>query len=137
MATMPTYEAATRLALGGREAASEPKDRPLLRDKGGTLDRAEQAYRHAMYQSNTGTAAAFFVTCAIAVGTEGSAPIALLGLLALALLSAASSMPLAQYRFRAEIESTAKKEGLSVLDAQQLARTMLAEWSASTKSTRT
>ncbi len=132
MATMPTYEAASGMALGGQGATSVPEARPRLRNLSATLDRAEQIYQRTVYQSNTGASVAFFVACAIAVGTSGSDPIPMVGFLAIALLSAGSSIPLARYRFRAEISRTARREGLSALDGQGLAAAVLGSRKSST-----
>lgn len=134
MATTPTYEAATGIALGTRGATSVPEPRPKLRDMGPTLDRAEQVYQRTVYQSNTGAAVAFFAACAIAVGAPTVDPIPLVGLLAIALISTGSSIPLARYRFRAEILRAAQREGLSTGDGQALAAATDSQWSVSAKS---
>jgi len=129
---MQTYQAATGIELGELGTTSVPTPQPRLRNLSATLDRAEQAYQRSVYQANTSTSVAFFATCAIAVATAGDEPLPMLGLLAIALLSAGSSLPLARYRFREEIARTARHEGLSALDARALATTMLSQWSAST-----
>jgi hypothetical protein len=127
MATMPTYEAATGMAP--RESGA----RPQLGDTRAALDRAVQAYEQTVYQSRTVTALAFFLATVIAVGTQGSAAEPLLGLVAIALLSAVSSIPLARYRFRAEITRIARHAGLAEMDARELATAMLSDWSPKAK----
>jgi hypothetical protein len=101
MATTRTYETATGISLGGHGATTAYDSRPQLRNTPAALERAKQAYCHAKHRSGTSTAFAFFIAAAIAVGTQGSAPLALLGFVALALLSAASGTTIGRHQFRA------------------------------------
>lgn len=135
MATTPTYDAATRMAVGITWIAPpEPETPPRIPGLRTAMDRAEQFYAQTIHSSRVVTAIAFFVTAALAVGNQNGSPTPMLAFLGIALFSAASGQLLARYRFRHEIVAAARKANLSAQDARSFATDMFAEWSAANHS---
>lgn len=132
MATTPTYDAVNGLRLPGPNAA-DAMVKPRLRDLNGALTDAIRAHDESICKSRAVTAAAFFVTCALAVAMQESSATPMLGMLTLSLVNAASSGPLARLQFRSEIERRARAEGFSKSTARELAFDMLTKWSNSPK----
>lgn len=130
MATTPTYEAVNGLSLPGPNA-TDATIKPRLRDHNGALTDAIRAHDESICKSRAVTAAAFFVTTALAVAMQDASATPMLGMLGLSLVNAGLTGPLARSQFRSEIERRARAEGFSKSTGSEIASNMLAEWSNS------
>ncbi|MBK9259674.1 MAG: hypothetical protein IPM54_07510 [Polyangiaceae bacterium] len=123
-----SYQTADRMTFGRADVASDADvDVPISQ---GVIARATQAHDHEVYRARVVSAIAFLVATALAVGTDGATPNAMLGFLAISIASALSSKPLARHRFRTEIDNHMRGTGLSANDADKLARSITAKWMA-------
>jgi len=130
MATTPTYEAANGLSLPGPRSTAIDA-RPRLRNHDRALTEAIRAFDESTCKSRAVTAAAFFVTAALAVAMQESTTTPMLGMLALSLVNAGITAPLARFEFLSEIKRRARDEGFSTSTSSQIASDMLADWSNS------
>lgn len=130
MATTSTYEAANGMTLPGPKA-TEISAKPRLRDQERALTAAIRAFDESTCKSRSVTTVAFFVSAALAATMQESTGTSMLGMLALSLVNAGLSAPLARLQFRLEIERRARAEGFTKSISQQIAAEMLADWSNS------